>query len=333
MRYPLHRARLFLAFAAIFAGATAAPATAVADTYPSHPVTLVSPFAAGGTSDLVARTIAQPMSEVLGQQVVVVNKTGAGGTIGVSSAAAAPADGYTIVLGGLGSIVFPAGVYKGKIRYDAQRDLVPVGEVGTTPVVIVTRADLPYKDLKELVAFAKAHPDKLSYGSAGVGGTMHMTGVLLEKEAGVRMTHVPYRGSGPAITDLLGGQLDLTFAELNVITPHLQSGKLRALAIASPKRNPAIPAVPTTAEQGFGKVQMETWYALFAPKNVKPEVMKQLRQALDKARTAPKTLGTFEAQQITPAVSTDAQFSERLKKDFEVWLPMIAEVCGSTGCE
>jgi tripartite-type tricarboxylate transporter receptor subunit TctC len=333
MRYNIQKARQTIAFAMICVGIATAPTAALADTYPSRPITLVSPFAAGGTSDLVARTIAMPMSESLGQQVVVLNKTGAGGTIGVASAVAAPADGYTLVLGGLGSIVFPAGVYKGKIRYDAQRDLVPVGEIGSTPVVIVTRSDLPYRDLKDLVAFARANPDKLRYGSAGMGGTMHMTGVLLEKEGGVRMTHVPYRGSGPAIADLIGGQIDLTFAELNVITPHLQSGKLRAIAIASPKRNEAIPAVPTTAEQGFGKVQMETWYALFAPRNVKPEVMTQLRLALDKARTAPKTLSAFKSQQITPATSTQAQFTERLKKDFEEWLPLISGVCGNAGCE
>ena len=180
--------------------------------YPSKPLTMVSPFAAGGTSDIVSRAVAKLMESDLGQPVVVVNRTGAGGTVGIGSVATGTADGYSVVMGGLGSIVFPTVIYKGKIKYEAAKDLVPLGAVGLAPTVIAVRANLPAKNLAELIALAKKDPGKLSFGSAGVGGTLHLAGVLLEAEAGINLNHIPYKGGAPALLDLAAGNVDIALA-------------------------------------------------------------------------------------------------------------------------
>lgn len=305
----------------------------VAQTYPSSPITIVSPFAAGGTSDVVARAAGRLMEQDLGQPVLVVNRAGAGGTLGIGSVVSSTADGYTLVMGGLGSVVFPSVVYKGRIKYDASRDLIPVGAVGSAPTVIAVRASLPVNSIQELVAAAKAKPNGLSFASAGVGGTLHVAGVLFEREAGVSLNHIPYRGGAPAMTDLAGGNVDVAFADLTLVKPMLTSGRIRVLAIASGERSLMLPDVPTTAEVGLPGVHLDTWYGLFVPNGTPPVIVNRLRSALDKIKSNPALSNTLSAQGLVSLKGSAASFEAQLKKDFEVWPPLLSRICAQSSCE
>ena len=239
--------RSFLSGVACLAAvASVAPSPAAAQAYPTKPITLISPFAAGGTSNTVSRAIGKQMADRLGQPVIVANRTGAGGTIGLSAAAKSAPDGYTIVMGGLGQSVFAAGVYP-KLNYDPQADLVPIAAVATVPTVIAVRPTLEVSSLAELIALAKRKPDSLKYGSAGVGGTLHIAGELFERETGTRLVHVPYRGGAPAMTDLLGGQIDLVFADVALVT--LPSTPARCQQSGG-ERNPLSVLTVGTNDQG-----------------------------------------------------------------------------------
>ena len=319
--------RSVLAGVACFAAvASVTPSPAVAQAYPTKPITLIAPFAAGGTSDTVSRAIGKQMADRLGQPVIVANRTGAGGTIGLSAAAKSAPDGYTIVMGGLGSVVFAAGVYP-KLNYDPQADLVPIAAVATVPTVIAVRPTLEVSSLAELIALAKRKPDGLKYGSAGVGGTLHIAGELFERETGTRLVHVPYRGGAPAMTDLLGGQIDLVFADVTLVRPYLESGKVRAIAVASETRSPFLPSVPTTKESGSPNVAMDTWYGLFAPAGTPAPIMQRLREAVAAAMTAPETAAALKTQGLTQWQIPPAEFAKQLQRDFEKWVPLVKEVC------
>lgn len=313
--------------------ATFANTQAQAPTFPSRPVTLVSPFAAGGTSDAIARALARELEVDLKQPVVVVNRPGAGGTVGIGSAFAAPADGHTLVLGGLGSVVFPAVVHKGRLKYDPARDLVPVGVVGSSPTLIVVRSGLAVASLGELVSYAKANPGKLSFASAGVGGTLHVAGVLLEREAGIALNHVPYRGGAPAMTDVAAGNVDIALSDLTLAQPFLQGGKVRPLAIASAQRSASLPNVPTTSEAGLKGVRMDTWYGLFAATGLPAAVLERLQTSLERARGAPAFAQALQSQGITPVHTSQADFRAALKQDFETWLPLLSRICSEMSCD
>lgn len=306
---------------------------AAAQSFPTREVTLIAPFAAGGTSDVVARTVAKAMGQELGKPIVVINKVGAGGRIGVAAGAAAAPDGYTMVLGGLGSVVFASGVAKEKLSFDPRKDLIPIGPVGEAPTVIVARADLPANNLEQLVALAKKAPGTVKYGSAGVGGTLHMAAVLLEKAAHIDLLHVPYRGGAPAMTELLGGQIDLVFADLTLVQPFLNSGKIKTIALASRQRSSVVPNLPTTAEQGFATVRMDTWYALFVPRATPDSQLNILRGALAKARVTPEFTKLLSAQAISPSTATETAFATALQGDFDSWLPLLKQVCAANSCE
>ena len=323
--------RRFLLLAIATASAIA-PQAVPAQTYPVKPVTLVSPFAAGGTSDVVSRAIGTRMSTTLGQPVIIVNRTGAGGTIGIGSTAAAPPDGYTLVMGGLGSVVFSAGVYGTKLKFDPQKQLEPIAPVAVVPTVIVVRADSPFKTLGELVQTAKAHPGKVRYGSAGVGGTLHIAGELFERVAKVELTHVPYKGGAPAVIDLLAGNIEAVFGDVTLVKSYIEAGKVRALAVAGAQRSPFLPDVPTTAELGLPGVVVDTWYAVFAPKGVPPATAERLREAIAAAVTSPEVLKVLQSQGLTPLKSSPAQFAGELARDFEKWVPLVREVC-KAGCD
>jgi tripartite-type tricarboxylate transporter receptor subunit TctC len=319
------------AFASLWAVLSSTHAQMTA--FPNRPVTLVSPFAAGGTSDAVARALARQMEVELKQPVVVLNRPGAGGTLGIASVTSAAADGYTLAMGGLGSVVFPAVVYKGRIKYDAARDLVPVGVVGSAPTLVVARADLPAKTLPELVSLARSQPGKLTFASAGTGGTLHVAGVLLEREAGISLNHVPYKGGAPAMTDLAGGNVDIALADLTLAQPFLQGGRVRPLAVASAQRAVSLPDVPTTAEVGLKNVRMDTWYGVFAPSGVPAAILQRLEAAVEGARSTPVFVQALQAQSITPVSTPSAEFRSALKRDFESWLPLLSRICSDTGCD
>ncbi|HZQ61127.1 MAG TPA: tripartite tricarboxylate transporter substrate binding protein, partial [Casimicrobiaceae bacterium] len=256
-----------------------------ADVYPSHAVKIIAPIAAGGPSDTAARLMAEALSRQLGQSVIVENRTGAGGVIGTEAALQAPADGYTLLLSIAATFsIIPA---TKKVNYDPLKDFVPLGQIWDGPQALVVRPDSKFKTLGDLVTFAKANPEKVSFGSAGQGTTTHLSIVLLSKEADVKLTHVPYRGTSQSLNDLLGGQIDAIFGDLSILAPRVQAGSLRALAVTSTKRSPLLPNVPTTAESGLPDVNTNNWYGLHVHAGTPQVVIDRLKTAVRAAQEDP----------------------------------------------
>ncbi|MBI2746747.1 MAG: tripartite tricarboxylate transporter substrate binding protein [Burkholderiales bacterium] len=282
MMNPRNRLRLALATLA----AAAAFSALAQGSYPNRPITLVVPTATGGTTDFAGRILAQPLGTALGQSVIVDNKGGANGSIGAMIVKRADADGHTLLMQYSGYHVITPAVSKTPLQWDAN-DFQPVANVLSAPQVVVVRASLPVKTLAELVAYAKANPGKLNYASSGNGSLQHVTGAMLEQQAGIQMVHVPYKGTGPALQDLLGGQVDLTFGTPPPFVPHIQSGKLRALAVTGKSRLPSLPDVPTTAEAGLPKLDATSWFAVFAPAKTPKPVVDKLTTEIAKIMATP----------------------------------------------
>ena len=260
----------------------ALPNVSYADTYPSKSIRLIVPFAPGGGNDTVARTVANQMSQSLGQPLVVDNKPGAGGVLGADLAAKAPADGYTIFLGGVGSLAVNPRVVA-KIPYNPIKDFSPIILLATAPSVVTVNASSQFKNIQELTTFAKQNPGKLNYASNGNGSSAQIATVLYESMAGVELTHVPYKGLAPALNDLISGQVQLMFSSMVAIIPHIQTGKLRALAITSAKRSALLPNIPTLAESGFPGYEAGSWYGLLAPAGTPDFIIQRLNQEAIKA--------------------------------------------------
>ena len=250
--------------------------------FPTHPITMVVPFAAGGPTDAIARIVAAQMSKALGQQVLVENALGAGGTTATARVAQAKPDGYTIVMGQMGTHGTAPAVYP-NLRYNPVTDFAPIGMAVLAPVLIVARKDLPPKDLKELVTYAKANAAKLNEAHAGVGSISYTSCTLFNAAMGVKITQVAYRGTGPALNDMLAGQIDLMCDQVVTYVEQVKGGAIKAYAIAANERSPALPNVPTTKEAGLPNFQVTAWSALFAPKGTPPEIVAKLNAALDKA--------------------------------------------------
>jgi len=250
--------------------------------YPERPITLIVPFAAGGPTDVVARIVGDNMSRTLGEQIVVENVTGAGGTTGTSRAAQATPDGYTIMMGHMGTHGAAPAVYP-NLKYDPVKDFLPIGLAAGTPILIVARKNLPPKDLKEFITYAKANSEKLNEAQAGVGSVSFTTCSLLNSILGIKPTRVPYQGTGPALNDLVGGQVDYMCDQIVNLTPQIQAGSIKAYGIATEKRSPALPDVPTTKEGGLPEFQVSAWNAMFAPKGTPGEIVTKLNAALGKA--------------------------------------------------
>jgi tripartite-type tricarboxylate transporter receptor subunit TctC len=280
------------------------------------------PFAPGGSTDTLARILGQKLSEALGQQVVIDNRTGANGNIGMEIVAKAPPDGHTIVLGYIANVAIGPSLYD-KLPFDPLRDYEPITLVATSPNVLVAHPGVPVTQLKELIALAKAKPGELTYASASVGSVGHLTGELLNQLAGIRMVHVAYKGSGQAVTDLLGGHIQLMFSGFSSTLLHIKSGKLRAIAQTGAKRSPALPDVPTIAESGFPRFEATAWYGVHAPaKTPKPivsrlnaEFVTALRMADVKERLA--SLG-FEI-----AASTPEQYGAYIRSEITKWAKVV----------
>jgi len=256
------------------AGATA---LAHAQAYPSKPIRLVVTFPPGGPADIIGRTLASKMGSILGQQVIVENKGGAGGVIGVENVAKSPPDGYSLVLGSAGATAVAPTITK--LPYDVEKDLVPLTQVVSVPEVVVAIPKLGVKTLPELIAYAKANPGKVTFASSGNAGMPHLAGELLKREAGIDIIHIPYRGAAPAVNDLLGGQVDIMFADIPILLPHINSGKLVALALGSERRAPSLPNLPTTGEAGLPRVLANNWYGLFVTGGTSKEITAKLTQA------------------------------------------------------
>ena len=289
--------------------------------YPSKTVTMVVPTAAGGTTDLSARMLAQALGPVLGQSVVVDNKGGGNGNIAASIVKRAEADGYTLLMQYSGYHVISPHITKQK-QWD-QGDFQPVANVISAPQIIVVRADLPVKTLPELIAYAKANPGKLNYASSGNGSLQHVTGAMLEQQGGIKMVHVPYKGTGPALQDLLGGQVDLTFGTAPPFMPHIASGKLRVLAVTGKQRLPSLPDVPTTAEAGYPKVDATSWFAVFAPAGVSKAVVDKLTADIRTVVQSPTFQQKAQEQGATADYQTPAQLGDKVRADLANWATVV----------
>lgn len=250
--------------------------------YPDRPITMIVPFAAGGPTDVVARIVAEHMSRTLGQQIIVENVAGAGGTTGITRAAQAAPDGYTICMGHMGTHGAAPAVYP-DLKYDPVNDFAPIGLAAGTPIVIVAKKDFPAKDLRAFVAAVKAGGEKMNEAHAGIGSVSFTTCSLFNSLTGAKPTRVVYRGTGPALNDLVGGQVDYMCDQIVNLVPQIQAGTIKAYAVALPERSPALPDVPTTKEGGLPEFQVSAWNAVFAPKGTPPEVVKRLTDALQKA--------------------------------------------------
>jgi tripartite-type tricarboxylate transporter receptor subunit TctC len=269
--------KIWLCAAMIF-GWPGAHLDAQAQNFPNRSITLVIPFAPGGSTSIVGRVIADKMSELLGEKVVVDNRPGAGGTVGTKAVAKSDPDGYTILLGYTGTLAIGPSLYK-NAGYDPRKDFAPIGLIGNAPNSLVVHPSFPARTVTELIAYAKANPGKVNFGSAGAGSITHLAGELLKAEAKVDLVHVPYKGAAPAVTDLLGGQVQMGIFDVPVLLSHIRSGKLKALAITSAKRAPALPDVPTTTETNYPNVNSDNWYGLVMPASTPANIQKRVHAA------------------------------------------------------
>jgi tripartite-type tricarboxylate transporter receptor subunit TctC len=272
--------KLVLTLAAALA--VAASSAHAQGNYPQRPVTMIVPFAAGGPTDVIARIVGDHMSRTLGQQIVVENVAGAGGTTGITRAKQATPDGYTIAMGHMGTHGAAPALYP-NLRYDPAKDFEPIGMAAGTPILIVTKKDFPANTLKEFVDYIKANGPKLNEAHAGVGSVSHTTCTLLQSLTGAKFTRVAYRGTGPALNDLVAGQVDFGCDQIVNLVPQIQAGTIKAMAIATPERSPSLPNVPTTKEAGLPEYEVSAWNAVFAPKGTPKEITQKLVDALDKA--------------------------------------------------
>ncbi len=272
--------------------------------FPTKPITLVVPFAPGGPTDAMARTLAAAVK--IGQPVIVENRAGAGGNLGAEAVARAAADGHTLLFGTSGPLAINVSLYK-KIGYDPVKSFAPVMQIGHLPNVLVVNPGIPAKNVKELIAYGKANPGKLSYASSGNGASSHLAGVLFNNLAGTDFAHIPYKGTGPALNDLLGGQVAMTFTDVLTALPHIKSGKLRALGVTSKERSQALPEVPTIAEQGIAGFDVSVFFGLVVPAGTPKDVVDKLNQGFADALKQPEVRKTLLAQGLEFAPSTSPE--------------------------
>lgn len=291
---------------------TASVATACAQPYPTRPVSMVVPFAAGGSFDVLGRTVSIRMGELLGQQIVIENTSGGGGVNGTMRVVNATPDGYTILLGSVGTHAYNPAIYK-NLRYNPVSDFAPIILFADQPVVLIARKDLPAKDLQEFIAYAKTNAAKMQYGSAGVGSTTHLACTLLNKAIGVDTVHVPYRGGAPAAQGVLTGEIDYTCLNMGSATPLIVGGNVRGIALLSMTRAESLPSVPTAHEQGLRDFEVSTWNALFAPKGTPAEIVAKLNDATRTAIDTPAIKERLHDQGVTPP-APDRRSPEYLAK-------------------
>jgi tripartite-type tricarboxylate transporter receptor subunit TctC len=302
---------------------TAVVGTASAQSYPQRPVRLIVPYAPGGSADIAARLISDAWAKSLGGTLVVENRAGAGGNIGVDAVAKSPADGYTIGLQTVSLAINP-GLFP-RMPYDTLKDLAPIGMVASSQHVLVVNNKVPAKNLQELIALAKASPGKLTYGSAGNGSTFHMSAELFKSVANVSIVHVPYRGGGPALVDTIAGQVDMSFPVISAAQQHVQGGKLTALAVTGAKRSALLPNVPTAAEAGLPDYQFETWFMVFAPTGTPKPIIDKLNASLNSALAAQATKERMVKEGFEPTPTTPEAARQRLEREMPMWAKLIKQ--------
>ena len=307
--------------AGLLTAAFAAPA--LAQSYPAKPVRIVVPYPPGGPNDIVARTVGQKLSEQLGQPVIVDNKPGASGNIGAESVAKSPADGYTLLLLTTGHTINPS-LYP-KLGYDLEKDLAPVTQLTAGPMVVVANPSLPAKNIKELISLAKAKPGSLNFGSAGNGSSTHLAPELFSSMAGIKMNHIPYKGSAPALTDLMAGQIQVAFDFMISAMPHVKSGKIKALAVTSTTRSPAAPDLPTVAESGVPGFEVIGWNGLVVPARTPKDVVAKLNAELKKALDQPDAKERFAAQGFSATWTTPEKFGAYIESEHAKWAKVVKD--------
>jgi putative tricarboxylic transport membrane protein len=301
------------------------PSASAQQSYPTRPITVVVPFAAGGPTDVLTRILGQHMSHTLGQQIVVENVTGGGGSIGAARVAKAAPDGYTMVMGNLGTHAAAVGLYK-NLSYNPRVDFEPVMLVASTPMVLVVRKTLATDTLKDFTAYAVAHPHELTFGSAGTGSISHLTYLLYTKLTKTQIQHVPYRGLSQSVNDLLSGQIDLMFDQVVSATPHILAGAVKPIAVTAPKRAATIPDVPSSVEAGLPELQTIAWTALFFPKGTPQPIVERINSALDKAmrdESVAKRLAELGADLPADAERTPQALGKLVRDEIDKWVPLI----------
>jgi tripartite-type tricarboxylate transporter receptor subunit TctC len=301
---------LLAAVAVVFAIVCTGPALAQA--WPAKPIRLMVPFPPGGSTDIVARIVAQKLGERLGQPLVIENRGGAGGTIGTALIAKAAPDGYTLQIASTSTHVVAPSVYA-KLEYDAVKDFAPVGLMAVSPYLLVVNPALPAKSLQELVALARKQPGKLNYASAGIGSTTHLAMEMLKSASNTYMLHIPYNGNGPAGTALISGQVEILFGSLPALLGYAKSGRARALAVGTPKRSPSLPEVPTVAELGYPGFDASLWLALMAPAGTPPAIVERLNKELNALVTAADTKEAFDKAGTEPLYGSPADLAKMIR--------------------
>jgi tripartite-type tricarboxylate transporter receptor subunit TctC len=284
--------------------------------YPAKPVRIMVPFAPGGGSDFIARFMAQRLTDALGKQFIVENKPGAGGVLGTEAGIKSPPDGYTLTLIASSYTVNPS-VYK--LKFDPVADITPIIQMSQGPLLVVVRPSLPVKTTKELLALAKAKPGQVNFASSGQGSVIHLATELFAGMAGVKMNHIPYKGTGPALTDTIGGQTDIFFSSTATAMPQVQAGKLRAVAVTTAKRIPALPEVPTIAESGVPGYDVTLWHGLIGPKGLPRPIVERINGEVTKALKLKETAEQLQNDGVAPAGGTPEQFLAQIKKEIELW--------------
>ncbi len=300
------------------AGSLVALPAAAQGSFPSKPITIVVPFSARGTTDILARVVGDALKDELGQPVVIDNRAGAGGNIGGALAAKAPADGYTLFMGTVGTHAINAALYK-KMPFDHLADFAPLTRVAMVPNLLVAHPSRPYKNVKELIAYAKSNPGKVTFGSSGNGSSIHLSGELFKTMTKVDMIHVPYKGSAPAVTDLIGGQIDIMFDNMPSAIQHVRSGRLKPIAVTTAKRSPELPDVPTIAEAGVPGYEATSWFGMFAPAKTPAPIVAQLNAALVKVLGNPDVKKKLAEQGAEPYAEKPEQFAEFIKQETAKW--------------
>jgi tripartite-type tricarboxylate transporter receptor subunit TctC len=315
--------KLFMAAAlGLAALAGVEPQASAQSAYPNKPIRLIVPFSPGGITDAGARVIAEQLSRRLGQQIIVDNRAGASGNIGCQQAALAEADGYTLLLVPDSNMLLSPHVYK-SLPYDPIKDFVPIGKVGDTALVVVANPAGPIKTLGDVIAAAKAQSSGLSYGTSGIGSNSHIVGELFKQRAGINLVHIPYKGGGPAMSDLMGGQIPLVVTAVAGAVPHIKSGKLLALAVPTPRRSASLPEVPTFIESGLPEFVYESWLALFAPAKTPKAIVERLNADLNTVVMTPEVRDRLGGMGIVATTSASDTFAEEIKRDLARFGPII----------
>jgi tripartite-type tricarboxylate transporter receptor subunit TctC len=290
--------------------------------YPAKPVHIIVPFAPGGGSDFIARFAAQRLTEALGSQVIVENRPGAGGLLGIEQGVRADPDGYTLTLIA-SSYTVNAALYP--LKYDPLADITPLVQISQGPMIIVANPKFPAKTTKELIALAKQKPGSINFASAGQGSITHMVVELFQSMAGIKMNHVPYKGTSPALTDTISGQTDILFSSTATALPHVKSGRLRAIAVTTAKRLPAEPEVPTLAESGVPGFDVALWHGLIGPKNLPRPVVERINGEVNKMLKIKETAAQLETDGVAPAGGSDQQFRDQIAKEIALWKDVVAK--------